>query len=159
MLTDPTVATDEVELAVLSAMAHGNGPQGLAVVQAAFLALGRLDRDHAAVYFRIIWDVLREPMQRALETLVMERQTEGKATFPPFAEKLIERGIREGELRGIREGELKGKRDTLLRLLTRAGLPPTDDDRARILACADPALLDRWVDNVLGAKTLGEVLS
>jgi hypothetical protein len=171
VLTDPTLAANEVELAVLSAMAHGNGPEGLAVVQAAFLALGRLDREHEAVYFQIIWNLLREPTRRALEALAMEQQTEGKATLPPFAQQLIERGIREGELKGkldgiregkldgIREGELKGKRDTLLRLLTRAGLPPTEDERARILACADPALLDRWVDNVLGAKTVGEVLS
>ena len=88
-----------------------------------------------------------------------ERQTEGKATFPPFAQQIFERGIREDKLDGIREGEFKGKRDALLRLLTRAGLAPTEDERARILACADPALLDRWVNNVLGAKTVGEVLS
>jgi hypothetical protein len=167
VVTDPTAAASEIELSILSAMAHGNGPEGLAVVQAAFLALGRLDREHEAVYFQIIWNLLREPMQRALEALAMEQQTEGKATLPPFAQQLIERGIREGKLDGIREGkldgiregELKGKRDALLRLLTRAGLPPTEDERARILACADPALLDRWVDNVLGAKTVGEVLS
>jgi flagellar biosynthesis/type III secretory pathway protein FliH len=109
----------------------------------------------------------------------MEQQTEGKATFPPFAEQLIERGFREGELKGIREGkldgiregelrgkrdgiregELKGKRDALLRLLTRAGIALTEDERARIQGCADPALLDRWVDNVLGAKTASDVLS
>jgi hypothetical protein len=175
VLTDPSVATKEVELAVLSAMAHGNGPEGLAVVQVAFLALGRLDRDHAAVYFQIIWSMLREPMQRALEALAMERQTEGKATFPPFAQQLIERGIREGELKGkldgiregelkgkldgIREGKLDGKRDALLRLLTRAGIALTEDERARIHGCADPALLDRWVDNVLGAKTAADVLA
>jgi len=81
-LTDPTDAAKEIELAVLSAMAHGNGPHGLAVVQAAFLALGRLDREHEAVYFRIIWNLLREPMQRALEAMAMEQQTEGKETLP-----------------------------------------------------------------------------
>ena len=155
LVTDPTVATNEVELAVLSAMAHGNGPQGLAVVQAAFLALGRLDREHAGVYFQVIWNVLREPMQRALEALAMERQTEGKALFPPFAERLIERGFREGKLDGIQEG----KRDALLRLLTRAGISLTEDERARIRGCTDPALLDRWVDNVLGAKTADDVLT
>ena len=48
-------------------------------------------------------NVLHEPMQRALEALVMERQTEDKATFPPFAQQLIERGIREGELKGKRQ--------------------------------------------------------
>ena len=49
-ITDPAVAEQDVELSVLSAVAHGNGPHGLAVVQAAIVALGRLDREHAAVY-------------------------------------------------------------------------------------------------------------
>jgi hypothetical protein len=96
VLTDPTVAASEVELSVLSAMAHGNGPEGLAVVKAAFLALGRLDREHEAVYFQIIWDILRDPMRRAMEALAMGQQTEGKATLPPFAQQLIERGLRDG---------------------------------------------------------------
>ena len=147
MVTDSAVAEKEVELAVLSAMAHGNGPQGLAVVQTALAALVRLDREHAAVYFQIIWDVLREPMQRALEALVMQRQTEGQTNFPPFAQQIFERGAREG------------KRDALLRLLTRAGIPLTEDERARVDACADPATLDRWIDNVIGARNASEVLS
>ena len=132
-------------------MAHGNGPNGLAVVTAALTALGRLDQEHAAVYFQIIWNVLREPMQRALEALVMERQTEGKVNFPPFAQKLIERGFRDGKLDGLREA--------LLRLATRAGIALTEDDRARIQACDDAATLDRWVENVLGAKTAADVLA
>jgi hypothetical protein len=103
------------------------------------------------VYFQIIWNVLREPMRRALEALVMEQQTEGKATFPPFAQQLIDRGIR--------EGELKGKRETLLRQLARAGITLTEADRARIEACTDAATLDRWLDNVIGAKTATDVLS
>jgi hypothetical protein len=83
-ITDPAVAESEMEteLAVLSAMAHGNGPNGLTVLQAALAALGRLDQEHAMVYFQLIWDGLREPMQQALEALVMERQIEGEATLP-----------------------------------------------------------------------------
>jgi hypothetical protein len=175
VVTDSALAETEVELAILSALAHGNGPQGLAVVQTALVALARLDREHAAVYFQIIWDILREPMQRALEALVMDRQTEGKNTFPPFAQQIFERGvregkldgiregkldgIREGKLDGIREGKLDGIRDALLRLLARAGIAIDEDDRARILNCTDAATLDRWVDNVLGAKTARDVLS
>jgi hypothetical protein len=166
-VTDPAVAERETELAVLSAVAHGNGPNGLAVVQAALVALARLDRAHAAVYFQIIWNALREPMQRALEALVMERQAEGETTFPPFVQRIFEQGIHEGrlegELKGRLEGELKGrlegKRDTLLRLLARAGITLTEDQAARVQACDDPVLLDRWVDNVLGAKTASDVLS
>jgi hypothetical protein len=60
---------------------------------------------------------------------------------------------------GLAEGEIKGKRDTLLRLLARASVKLTENDRARIEACTDVATLDRWVDNVLGAKTIADVLS
>ncbi|WP_434045090.1 MULTISPECIES: hypothetical protein [Sorangium] len=178
-ITDPADAEKETELAVLSAVAHGNGPSGLTVVQAALAALGRLDQAHAMVYFQLIWNGLREPMRQAVEALVMERQIEGEATFPPFVQKLIDRGklegmregklegmregklegMREGKLKGIREGELKGKRDTLLRLLARAEIVVTEAESERIQACTDIATLDRWLDNVLGAKTAADVLS
>jgi hypothetical protein len=86
-------------------------------------------------------------MRRALEALIMERQAEAKATFPPFAEKLIERG------------KLEHTRDVLLRLVVRAGITLTDDDRGRVHACTDLATLDRWIDNVMGAKSAADVLS
>jgi hypothetical protein len=149
-IVDPAIAEQEVELTVLSAMVHGNGPRGLDVMQAALVALGRLDREHAAVYFQVIWKVLREPMRRALEALVMERQTEDMTSFPPFVQKIFERGIQEGRLDGIREA--------LLRLMARASLMLTEEDRARIQACNDPAVLDQWIENVLGAKTTADVL-
>lgn len=169
-ITEAAVAEREVELAVLSAVAHGNGPNGMAVVQAAVDALRRLDLIHAAVYFQIIYDALREPMRRALEARIMEQQAEGKTTFPPFAQKIFERGLSEGELKGFRDGErkgfhdgelkgeLKGKREVLLRLLARAGIALSDEERGRILACEDGATLDRWAENVLGAKTAADVL-
>ncbi|MGK3999302.1 hypothetical protein [Sorangium sp. So ce1024] len=161
-ITDPADAeadAEETELAVLSAVAHGNGPNGLTVIQAALAGLGRLDREHAMVYFQLIWGGLREPMRQALEALVMERQIEGEATFPPFIQKLIDRGKIEGVREGKLEGKLEGKRDTLLRLLARAGVVLTEDESARIQACTDVATLDRWIENVLGAKTAADVLS
>jgi hypothetical protein len=174
-ITDAAVAEQETELTILSAVAHGNGPNGLEVVQAALGALGRFDQEHAAVYFQIIYNALREPMRRALEALIMERQTENKATFPPFAQQLIDRGKREGMLEGKREGMLEGKREGMLegkregmlegkrealfRLAARAGIAFTEEDRARVQTCMDPATLDRWVDNVLGAKTAVDVFS
>jgi len=59
---------------------------------------------------------------------------------------------------GVEEGELKGKRDALLRLLARARIALADDDRERTQACSDIATLDRWLDNVFGAKTATSVL-
>jgi hypothetical protein len=131
----------------------------LPVVLAALAALGRLDQEHAVVYFEIIYKALRAPMQRALEAKIMERQSAVKVTYPPFLQRLVESGIHEGERKGEIKGELKGKRDTLLRLLRRAGIAFTPEDEARVLGCADAEMLDRWVDNVLTAKTIGEVLT
>ncbi len=63
--------------------------------------------------------------------------------------------VSEGEIRG----EIKGKRGTLLRLLARARITLTEEERARIGTCTDAATLDRWAENVIGAKTAAEVLS
>jgi len=113
----------------------------------------------AAVYFQIIWSTLREPMRRALEAWVMERQTEGKTPDLPFVQEIFERGSRAGELKGLREGELRGLRDALRRLLARAGIALSENDHERIQACTDAATLDRWVENTLGAKTAADVFS
>lgn len=155
VVTDPAVAEREKELAVLSALAHGNGPHGLDVVMAALRGLDLLDAEHATAYFQIVYNALGEPIRRALEAFFMSQLTETAATFPPFAQKLIDRGIVEG----IVEGVAKGKRETLLRLLARAGIAFSEDDRARVLACSAPETLDRWIDNVLTAKTIADVLS
>jgi hypothetical protein len=150
-VVDAALAEKEVELAVLSAVAHGNGPNGVAVLAAALVALGQLDQEHAAAYFQMIYNMLREPMRRALEALVMERQTESAATFPPFMQRLIDSSRL--------DGKLEGKRDALLRLMARVGVPVSEDDRTRILACTDGATLDRWFDNVIGAKSSADVLA
>jgi len=149
-ITDPAIAEQQVELAVLSAVAHANGPNGFAVVQAALVALGRLDREHAAVYFQIIWNALSEPMRRTLEALVMERQTEGKATFPPFAQQLIDRGKTEGRAEEAARAVL-----TVLRV---RGVAVPDAARERILAQKEPEQLERWLERAAVAPSVAEVI-
>ena len=65
----------------------------------------------------------------------------------------------EGVEKGHNTGLVEGKRDALLRLIALAGITLTQDDRARIQACADIATLDQWMDNVVGAKSAADVLS
>lgn len=100
----------------------------------------------------IIYKALRDPMRAVLEKVIMERSIDFKnIPLPPFAQNLVDRGKR--------EGELKGKRETLFRLTARAGIVLTDEERLRIQGNTDIATLDRWLDNVLGAKTAAEVLT
>jgi PD-(D/E)XK nuclease family transposase len=60
---------------------------------------------------------------------------------------------------GKLEGKLEARRETLVRLLMRAGIALTEDERARIEACIDTETLDRWIDHVFGAKTAADVLT
>ncbi len=68
-------------------------------------------------------------------------------------------GKAKGKAEGLSEGEIKGRRDVLLRLLARAKMVLTDSDGARIQACSDAGTLDRWIENVLGASSLRDVLT
>jgi hypothetical protein len=45
-----------------------------------------------------------------------------------------------------------------LRLIARAGIALSEDERARIRACDDAPALDRWIENIIGAKTITDVL-
>jgi hypothetical protein len=149
-ITDPAAAEQEVELAILSAIAHGKGPHGLAVVQAAFVALGRLDWERAGVYFQVIWNVLREPMRRALEAVVMERQTEGERALLPWEQHFKELFKAQGRT----EGEARA----LLTVLRGRGIAVPDATRDRILAERDPSILERWLEKAGTAATLAELL-
>ena len=64
-----------------------------------------------------------------------------------------------GKLEGQLEGKLEVRRETLLRLLVRAGIAFTEEDRGRIQACTDAVTLDQWVDQVFCAKSVADVLS
>ena len=162
-VTDAGVAAQEPELSVLSARAHGNEPDGLPVVLAALAGLGGLDPKMAAVYFRIIYDALREPMRSALETLIMANQQFEDVTWPPFVQQIIDRseakGMQKGMEKGVQKGIYQAKREMIFKLALRAGIALAEEDRARIEECEDLAMLDRWIDNALTSKTAAELFA
>ena len=128
-----------------------NEPDGLPVVLAALAGLGGLDPKMAAVYFRLIYDALREPMRSALETLIMANQQFEDVTWPPFVQQIIDRS----EAKGMH----KAKREMIFKLALRAGIALAEEDRARIEKCEDLAMLDRWIDNALTTKTAAELFA
>jgi hypothetical protein len=60
---------------------------------------------------------------------------------------------------GLNEGEIRGRREALLRLLARAKLDLADSDRARIQTGSDVETLNRWIENVIGASSVSDVLA
>ena len=60
---------------------------------------------------------------------------------------------------GKAEGKLEGKLEALLLLLAHRGIALMEEDRARVGACADGALLDRWFQRALTATSAAEVFA
>jgi len=63
-------------------------------------------------------------------------------------------GRQEGREVGREEGLLLGRREVLVRLLARGGLRPDTDEARRIDGCDDLAILDRWIDQAIGAASV-----
>jgi predicted transposase/invertase (TIGR01784 family) len=146
-----------------------SGEKGLPQVQYAFLELPKYASGDApetlidkwAYFFReaknldVVPPALSEgPFRDALEVA-------RTATFSPGEWEAYERAkMAEQDARGaLAMARADGKRDTLFRLLARAGMELSADDRARIDGCTDAGVLDRWIDNVFGAKAAADVLS
>lgn len=84
----------------------------------------------------------------------MERQSQGKATFPPFAQQLIDRGKIEGRAEGRAEG---AARAVLITFRVR-GIAVSEAARERIMAERDLARLEQWHERAIVAASLAEVL-
>lgn len=158
-ITDERVAQQDVELALLSGMAHGNGTNGEAIIRVTLEAIKTLDREAAMVYFQVLWNVLRKPMQDALARLVMEqRSTPREFPFVKELGKYIgEAYFRDGEAKGEAKGEVKAVREKILRLAQRRGLVLSDEQNERVRVCEDRQTLDRWFDNVLDATSTDDI--
>lgn len=153
------------------------GERGLPQVQYAFLELPKYASgdspetliDRWAYFFReaknleVVPPALSErPFSDALEvarTATFSAEEWEAYERAKMAEQDARGALAVARQEGHKSGLAEGKRDALARLLARRGLVPTEDDRARLAACADVAILDRWFDNALTAKTVVEVFS
>jgi hypothetical protein len=59
----------------------------------------------------------------------------------------------------VAKGEAKGEARSVLRVLDRREVAMTEADRSRIMECADPEILDLWLDRALDAKSIEEVFA
>jgi len=123
-------ASGAPELAVLSAMAHGQGDVEIAV-QIALSAAGAmqgLHPDRRALYSDLVMAALSEAARKALEMLPQGYEFQ----YEPY---------RRAQLKSKAEG----KTEAVLDFLDARGIAVSDEQRARILECDDPELLSKWV--------------
>ena len=91
-------------------------------------------------------NLLQREGYASLEEVWAEGEAKGRAEGEAKGEA---RGEAKGETKGKAEGKAEGKREVLQKLVAKAGLALTDDQRTRIAAATDLAALDRWIDAVL----------
>ena len=139
--TDPGEATRRPELAVLSAMAHGEGEQGATIAGAVLPAIRGLDDDRARFYYDLVYNSLNEAARKALDGLM-----KGYEYQSDFAKKYLAQGRIEEAARA------------LLTVLRVRGIAGPDGVRERVLAQKEPERLERWLERAIVAASLGEVL-
>jgi hypothetical protein len=147
-IVDEGRARDDPELAVLSAMAHGQDADYAKAAQIALAAqiasLG-LDEDRSRLYFDLVLASLSEAARQELRTMdpaKYEYQSE-------FARRYV--------AQGKAEGEVEGRAELVTRQLTlRFGSLP-EEALARIAAAASEEL-DAIGERLIGAHTLEDAL-
>jgi hypothetical protein len=138
------------ELAVLSAMAHGAGPNGLEVALAALGAAVGLDEERSGFYTDLVMASLDEAARQALEDLMSTGSYEYQSEF---ARRYVAQGEAKGKAAGKAEGEAKG----VLVVLRARGLVVSPEVEDRITRCTDIAQLDEWLRRAVVVTNAEEI--
>jgi hypothetical protein len=127
---------------VLSVMAHGKGEvtTAVAIGVAAARAILRLPEEQRMLSSLLIEANLSEAARRAIEMHAG-----------------LENFFSEAQRRNFERGQAKGEAAALLKILTRRGLTPTVEQKRRIVACTELAMLERWLDRSLSVSSIEEL--
>jgi len=126
-------------MAVLSVAFHGHDP----AVAAAFVeGMGNLADQRGVQYYEYGYNMSPKQTCEILEVLVT---TTHWPVYSPFAKLHYGKGRDEGLAEGRTEGRADGEQLALLEVLSARGLHATEDERARIIRCTDPAQLMAWL--------------
>jgi hypothetical protein len=134
-ITSVHEAAANIELAVLSALTHGDTPQGPAVLDTVTRALDGVDRDKARQYTELMLASLKGRGKLHLEQLMVIKDFQYTSDF-------AQRLRAEGEVLGEAQGEAKA----ILVVLKARGIPITAHARDRVRACTDPRQLELWIE-------------
>ncbi|WP_345473966.1 hypothetical protein [Actinoallomurus oryzae] len=127
-LTDPKDFVADPLMGVLSAMYHGDGPQGMEVLQAASSGtdlIADADRPLARRYVDCVLAVLPQAARHALEALMMTDSEFYSDTF--------------------RNAEAHGRAEAVVMFLQARGLTLTEAQKERISGCRDVTQLHTWI--------------
>lgn len=147
VVTDPAVARQKPELAVLSVVAHGGRADPEPILKAFLAGLSEVDHEHADLYANLVWSLLPQAARKLLKEFAMEN------VVIPREFDYFTRAYQ----KGVAEGEAKGEAEALLEVLGARGVTVPDADRERIAACTDIDRLKTWLHRAATATTIRDL--
>lgn len=133
-VTDPAEAARHPYRAVLSAVAHGWEPEAEAIGRAALEGVAAFPADERATWEEVILAGLNEAARKALEAWMNLQGYPEKSRFYQ-----------------------QGEANALLVFLAARGVPVSDVARARILACNERDMLERWIQRAVTVTTADDL--
>ena len=149
-VTELQEAKKNVELAVLSAVAHGRSvdiPQAARIASAAIVASADIDAERSRLYLDLILITLLESAPEAIEATMNSLGFEYQSDF-----------ARRYVAQGRAEGKAEGRVEMILKLLFLRFGPLTEAVQDHVRRARD-AQIDAVAERMLTAQTLDEVLS
>ncbi|MEV7285403.1 hypothetical protein AB0O01_12690 [Streptomyces sp. NPDC093252] len=140
IITDPRTALKKPALAVLSALAHARGREGLAILEAIAKALQQLletDPGSASYFFEFLEITLGDTPSGEEWSRIMTF-----VSYFPGRGTVRERAYLEGKA----EGEARGRAKGILLALDVRGIAVPDAARERITTCTDLDLMGLWME-------------
>lgn len=142
VVTDPDQARRTPQLAVLSAIAHGGGPDAKPVLDAVLVALDIADLEHADLYAGAVFESLPEAARSYLEESMA---TTERRFYLDFLQESYEKG------------QASGGAKSILTVLKARGVEVPDDIRVQITSCTDSDQLLVWVERAATARTVEDL--
>jgi hypothetical protein len=152
-IVDAREAARDPHLAALSVIAHGKGDPDVAatIAVALYVASKALPDAERGLYLSLIENALSDDAKERFYKMMPEA--------PKYFSETLRRSWEHDVAEGEAKGKAEGKAEALLRILAQRGLPVSEDQRRRILACTDLAALDGWLDRALFVASVNELLS
>ncbi|MCY1058013.1 hypothetical protein [Nannocystis sp. SCPEA4] len=162
VITRVPAARREPELAVLSVLAHGQGPHALAVGRAALAGVRMLDNARRPLYTDFVWTFLGAAARAALEEAMWENFSDEELLKTDFAHRI--RLMYFGEFmaplhRARAEARREELREALFAFLRGRRIRLTKEQRRTIAESQNRPQLLRWIERAATVSSAGELFA
>ncbi|WP_308294420.1 hypothetical protein [Streptomyces sp. XM4193] len=156
VILDEEEASRDLTMAAFSALTHGRDGDATAILDVLARALGRADQATLEYFADLLEVGLGDTRAgRTWRTLMT------MAIYFPGRRTLREESYLEGKAEGVTEGVVAGRAEgvavAVLRVLERRGVSVSEGVRSRVTGCADPELLDLWLDRAFAVAAAEEI--